>query len=71
MNNFGIDKATFCKRQCLFWGAVQKPSQPGSSSAQTKLTSKVNELSSFHKVTMKTLFIFSHRNERIPSEIIT
>lgn len=58
MNNFGIDKATFCKRQCLFWGTVQKTSQPGNSSAQTKLTSKVIELSRFHKVTIVIIVYF-------------
>lgn len=70
MNNFGIDEAMFGKRQYLFWGSVQKLAQPGNSNAQTKMTSKVIELSNFHKVTMKILIIFSHRNERIPSEII-
>ena len=69
-NNFGIDKATFCKKQYLFLGTVQKLSQSSSINAQTKLTSNVIELSNFQNVTVKILFIVSYRYERISSEII-
>lgn len=60
----------FAKGNICFWTLYKNLSWPRNINAKTKLTANVIELSNFQKVTMKIMFIISHRYERISSKII-